>query len=57
MTAEEINKKYRGKSVETYRIWDFQNHQYMYEVRKVYAKIHENTMLGEDAGTRQEYWR
>ena len=57
MTAEEINKKYKGKYIEVYRDLDFQNDQYVYEVRKVYAKIHENSTLGEDVGTEQEYRR
>lgn len=56
-TKEQINKKYKGKYVDIYRIFDYSKQIDLYEVRKVYNKIHENTTLGEDVGTEMEYKR
>lgn len=51
-TAEQINKKYKGKYIEIYR-----DYTGLYEVRKVSSTIRENTTLGEDVGTPMEYGR
>ncbi len=51
-TAEQINKKYKGKYIDIYK-----DYTGLYEVRKVYKDIHENTTLGEDVGTPMEYKR
>lgn len=51
-TKEQINKKYKGKYVDIYQDYDG-----LYEVRKVYKDIHENTIRGEDVGTEWEYRR
>jgi len=51
-TRKEINKKYKGKYIDVYKRYDG-----LYEVRKVYSKIHENTTLGEDVGTELAYRR
>lgn len=59
-TKEQINKKYKGKYVEIYKcpLWDTdENGNRLYEVRKSYSEIHENTTLGEDVGTSMEYRR
>lgn len=63
LTAQEVNRKYKGKYIEIHRVWGFETnsarHLYseLYEVRKIYATIHENTTLGEDVGTAMEYRR
>lgn len=60
LTAKEINTKYRGKYVDVYECpsWDTDEYgQKLYEVRKVYDEIHENTTLGEDVGTSLEFTR
>ena len=51
-TKEQVNKKYVGKYVEIYK-----DYEGLYEVRKVYKDIHENTTRGEDVGTEFEYRR
>lgn len=51
-TKEQINKKFKGKYVDVYKRYDG-----LYEVRKAYSVIHENTTLGEDVGTEMEYRR
>ena len=56
-TKEQINKKYRGKYIEIYKTYDYEKQKDLYEVRKVYKEIHENTTLGEDVGTALEYCR
>lgn len=57
MTQAQVNKKYRGKYVRVLKTYDYESRQWMYEVGKVYSKIHENTTLGEDVGTSREYTR
>jgi len=52
LTKEQVNTKYRDRYVEFYK--DIDN---LYEIRKVYKEIHENTSLGQDIGTEQEYTR
>lgn len=51
-TKEQVNKKYAGKYVDIYKRYDG-----LYEVRKVYKEIHENTTRGEDVGTELAYTR
>ncbi len=57
LTKEQVNKKYRGKYVEFYRLYNWETRRDEYEIRKVYKTIHENTTLGEDVGTSMEYCR
>ena len=57
LTKEQVNKKYQGKYVEMYSSYDYKTRKNLYEVRKVYGEIHENTTLGEDVGTSMEYMR
>lgn len=60
LTAKQINKRYKGKYVEIYQLpfWDKNKKgEQLYEVRKVYSEIHENTTRGEDVGTEMEYRR
>jgi hypothetical protein len=57
LTQSQVNKRYCGKYVEVYQTYDYQNQRWMYEVRKVYKVIHENTTLGQDVGTNQAYRR
>jgi len=60
LTQKQINKKYKGKYIDIYECpsWDTdKNDNALYEVRKVYSVIHENTTLGEDVGTSMEYRR
>ena len=52
LTTEQVNKKYKGKYINVYK-----DYTGLYEVRKVYREIHENTTLGEDVGTLLEYRR
>jgi len=56
-TKEQINKKYAGKYIDIYKSYDYGEQKYIYEVRKVYNVIHENTTRGEDVGTDMEYCR
>jgi hypothetical protein len=60
LTAKQINKKYKGKYVEIYMcpFWDTnKKREQLYEVRKVFSQIHENTTRGEDVGTPFQYRR
>ena len=57
LTKEQVNKKYKGKYIEIGKTYNYTEQKYLYEVRKVYEKIHENTTLGEDVGTNREYCR
>ena len=57
MTAQQINKKYRGRYVEISRVYNYSTRQNEYEVLRSYKYIHENTTLGEDVGTDMEYCR
>lgn len=57
LTKAQVNKKYYGKYIEVYQVYDYQKRQWMYEVRKVYKTIHENTTLGQDVGTDLAYRR
>jgi hypothetical protein len=56
-TKEQINKKYAWKYIDVYSTVDCTTRQKLYEVRKVYKEIHENTTLWEDVGTSMEYRR
>jgi len=56
-TAEQINKKYKGKYVEVSYSYDYSEGKNIYTVHKVYKDIHENTTLGEDVGTLLAYTR
>lgn len=57
LTKEQVNKKYKGKYIEVYRTHDYSKQVDIYEVKRVYSKIHENTTRGEDVGTQYEYTR
>lgn len=60
LTAKQINKKYKGKYVEVYKLpsWDKdKDGNELYEVRGVFNEIHENTTRGEDVNTIFEYKR
>lgn len=57
LTQQQVNKKYRWKYVDIYKTYDYTTQQYLYEVRKSYKKIRENTTLWEDVGTSMEYCR
>jgi len=58
LTAKQINKKYAGKYVDVYDGGDTnEKNEGLYEVRKVYTEIHENTTRGEDVGTSLAYTR
>jgi len=57
LTASQVQKKYKDKYIEIYQTYDYTDQRWMYEVRKVYSTIHENTTLGQDAGTTTEYTR
>jgi hypothetical protein len=56
-TQQQINKKYAGKYVEVGKAYNYGEQRWDYEVRRVYAEIHENTTRGEDLGTELEYRR
>ena len=57
LTKEQVNKKYKDKYIDIYPHYDYSTRKTMYEVRKVYQSIHENTTLGQDVGTEMEYRR
>ena len=57
LTAKQINKKYAGRYVDVGKTYDYETDQFVYEVRKTYKDIHENTTLGEDLETANEYKR
>jgi len=57
MTKEQVNKKYQGKYVEVRKTYCYEEQRWYYEVLRVYREIHENTTLGEDVGTDNEYRR
>ena len=60
LTAQQISKKYYGRYVEIYECpsWDTdENGVQLYEVRKSYTEIHENTCRAEDVGTELAYTR
>lgn len=57
LTKEQVNKKYKDKYVDFYGTFDYSTKEYVYEIRKVYKEIHENTTLGQDVGTSLEYCR
>lgn len=57
LKANEVNKKYKDKYIEIYKQYDYSNQEWIYQVKKVYKEIHENTTLGQDVGTSMEYMR
>ena len=60
LTAKQINKRYKGRYIEVSKLpsWDKNKKgEQLYEVRRAYSQIHENTTLGEDVGTEFEYRR
>ena len=57
LTAEEINKKYKGRYIEVWKTYDYEKQCWLYEVIRSYREIHENATLGEDVGTEMEYRR
>jgi hypothetical protein len=60
MTAKQINKRYKGKYVDVYKLPSWKKNdkgEELFEVRKIFTEIHENTTLGEDVGTKFEYTR
>ena len=60
LTKEQINKKYKDKYIEVYEcpFWDTNKKgEQLFEVRKVYSEIHENTARSEDIGTELAYTR
>ncbi len=57
LTKEQVNKKYKGRYIEIYQTYDYENQCNLYEVRKTSGVIKENMTLGEDVGTDNEYKR
>lgn len=57
LTLQQVRKKYHDKYIEFYKSPDFDNDGKVYEVRKSYKDIHENTTLGQDVETEFEYRR
>lgn len=60
LTAQQIQKKYKGKYVDIYAcpLWDTdKDDNRLYEVRKAYSEIHENTTRAEDIGTEFAFTR
>jgi hypothetical protein len=57
LTQAQVNKKYRDRYVEVRKTYDYQEQCWMYEIIHVYREIHENTTLGQDVGTPNEYCR
>ena len=59
-TAKQIQKKYKGKYVEVSArpLWDVDDKgNCLFELRKTYSTIHENTCKAEDVGTPLAYTR
>lgn len=56
-TLKQINKKFKDKYVDVYRKLDYKTGGVVFEVRKVYKEIHENSTLGQDVGTELAYRR
>jgi len=56
-TLEQIRKKYNDKYIDISKSYNYKTREDVYEVRKVYSEIHENTTLGQDVGTDMEYRR
>lgn len=51
MNASQVLKKYKGKYIDVYKLpyWDSNSKgEQLYEVRKSYSTIHENTTLVKD---------
>jgi lipopolysaccharide biosynthesis glycosyltransferase len=60
LTQKQVNKKYFNRYVEfsTLPSWDTNDKgERLFEIRKSYKEIHENTSLGQDVGTSLEYTR
>lgn len=60
LTAEQVRKKYAGKDVDIYECpsWDTDKKgNRLFEVRKSFSEIHENTTRAEDVGTSMAYTR
>lgn len=45
ITRSQLIKRYYGKYVNMLRVYDYATGQYVYEVRKAYNTIHEDTYL------------
>lgn len=43
LAAPDVFKKYKNKYIDVHRVYDYQKGLYLYEVRKAYKQIHENT--------------
>jgi hypothetical protein len=57
LTLQQVQKKYHGKYIEVYECPFNEKGEALYEVRKAYSDIHENTTLAEDLGTNNAYRR
>jgi hypothetical protein len=60
LTAKQVQRKYRGRYVDVSKcpFWDTnQKGEQLFEVRKSYAEIRENTCKAEDVGTSLAYTR
>lgn len=56
-TLKQVQNKFRDKYVDVYRVFDYSSGDVMFEIKKVYDTIHENTTLGQDLGTELAYTR
>jgi len=56
-TLEQVQKKFRDKYVDVYRLLDYSSGEVRFEIRNVYRTIHENSTLGQDVGTELAYTR
>ena len=60
LTLKQVQRKYKGKYIEVCKCPDWDRNEKgekLYEVRKSYKEIHENTTRAEDLGTDYEYCR
>jgi len=57
LTKEQVHKKYKGRYISITKHFDHESDQWLYTVGKTYSEIHEDTTLGEDVGTSDEYRR
>lgn len=60
LTLKQVQAKYNGKYIEVYKcpLWDTdEKGNRLFEVRKAYKDIHENTTRAEDLETINEYRR
>ncbi len=60
LTLKQVRSKFKGRYIEVSKLpfWDVNDKgEALYEVRKSFKEVHENTTLAEDLGTEHAYRR